>query len=67
MRIGALVWTAILLALLPGQPLWSQSPIYVPPPVDPVEPIVMEPDIDPGLPLPGNPPPPATALPMTNA
>lgn len=67
MRVGALVWTAILLALLPGQPLWSQSPIYVPPPVDPVEPIVMEPDIDPGLPLPGNPPPPATALPMTNA
>jgi len=40
----------LLLAIFLGEPLAAQSPIYIPPPVDPVEPVTMEPDLEPALP-----------------
>jgi conjugal transfer mating pair stabilization protein TraN len=57
----------LLLAIFLGEPLAAQSPIYIPPPVDPVEPVTMEPDLEPALPAAGSAPPPTDAPPMTSA
>lgn len=45
----------------------AQAQIYIPPPVDPVEPVVMEPDVEPPPGIPGNAPLPASTAPMSNA
>jgi conjugal transfer mating pair stabilization protein TraN len=67
MKFGALVLGLGLLAVVQAPPAVAQTPIYIPPPVDPAEPVIMEPDFDPGLPAPGAPPPPLPAAPMTAA
>ena len=66
MRLLQHLCAVMLLAAMSGQSLLAQSPIYIPPPVDPVEPVFMEPDVEPGLPAPGNAPPPASPVPMTS-
>ena len=66
MRLLQHFCAVMLLAAMSGQSLLAQSSIYIPPPVDPVEPVIMEPDVEPGLPAPGNAPPPASPVPMTN-
>ncbi len=61
-RLAALV---LLIAGL-DVPASAQMPVFIPEPVDPVEPIVMEPDIDPALPATGTQPPPFPSAPMTS-
>lgn len=56
------IWLAA--ALLGGA---AQAQVIIPPPIDPVEPVIMEPDVEPPLGNPGNAPPPASSAPMSNA
>jgi conjugal transfer mating pair stabilization protein TraN len=67
MRRCAHLVALVLLVAGFGVPVSAQMPVFIPEPVDPAEPIIMEPDIDPAYPATGTLPPPFPAAPMTQA
>lgn len=58
---------AMMLLVAAFQVSLAHAQVYIPPPIDPIEPVVMEPDIEPLPGIPGIAPSPASPPPMSSA